>query len=513
VIEKRILVGSFGTPESWGPPVRVLNQPSDLTKLAFASSCNALDPRLQKFISDYVPDRAYLDLAITPLGAFEAWGSNSNGDAFERMWIEPEEREWGHKTFETNTKIFSHHRNKQPEKSFGHVALSVFEPSMQRIEIIARLDRAKAEQVGSGSIITDLDEGKMHPVSMGCRVSWDVCSSCGNRARNTREYCDCLKHRMNLIEPDGTLICALNPRPLFFDLSIVYVPAAKESAMLLKLASALETDPFKIASLKSSEEKIADLLKRMPVVYAKVVHPMYRREKSMPDGMLDHLCGCPLPETLSTAASLGMVLRPREFQRIYLSLTGRPELSQELHDRHEVFAPADSPRSMKLSPEDISPPLVRLLRGLLSERSLFQPFVSRRVLMVVRGDPTPPGEELTEKRGSALDGVSEAYARYLNGLGQWPDFMRGALRKNGEILDPFISASFSPLSKVASWGEALLPALGIVIPTYLLAAKWREDKMRGENSGLVQSFMGEHPTLSALGLLYGYHRLTRGGPR
>lgn len=72
--------------------------------------------------------------------------------------------------------------------------------------------------------------------SHNCRIKYDVCAICGNRAPTRKDYCDHLKYEMNRIYPDGKQACALNPSPVFFDSSWVIRPADRTGYMMKKIA-------------------------------------------------------------------------------------------------------------------------------------------------------------------------------------------------------------------------------------------------------------------------------------
>lgn len=69
-------------------------------------------------------------------------------------------------------------------------------------------------------------------VSHNCKVAYDVCSGCGKKSRNRREYCTektCkyggLSKNIGKTYEDGHILRAFNPEPSFFDISLVEVPA------------------------------------------------------------------------------------------------------------------------------------------------------------------------------------------------------------------------------------------------------------------------------------------------
>jgi len=84
-----------------------------------------------------------------------------------------------------------------------------------------------------------------------CHVAYDVCSVCGNRARNRAEYCHGVGeggscpgggafHKIGTILPDGRQLYVDNPHPKFFDISWVPRPAdriAYTTGLLTKAAS------------------------------------------------------------------------------------------------------------------------------------------------------------------------------------------------------------------------------------------------------------------------------------
>lgn len=66
------------------------------------------------------------------------------------------------------------------------------------------------------------------------------CSICGNKAKQTEDYCDDLKFNMNKILPDGRKVRAFNPNPIFFDISEVTRGADSTAFTLKKVAACYE---------------------------------------------------------------------------------------------------------------------------------------------------------------------------------------------------------------------------------------------------------------------------------
>lgn len=454
---------------------------------------------------------------------------NVNGDAFERRYLEPENPEWGHKSFETYANAFQHHQNKVSERGFGRVPVAVYEKLMQRVEGVFRIDRSKAERVGAGWVLQKIDEGLPVDLSMGAKVKYDICSICGQQSKSISAYCTHLKSQMAQILPDGRIVCAYNPWPRFFDLSFVLLRAAKEAAILQKVASSdaarsmtefldnyvpLDTPQAfeKAASSKVAKVKLAELEKRFPAVYYQIVRPLYQNEESLPKGLLERLSSYSFPEILSSTAASGIVLRPPEFQHLYLSRNGHPDLAGQLLHDGRVFDCGqhnglhNGGISYLLRDGDISMPVLRELADWIPRRSVLQPFVSRRIVITLESKPMPKVAALKTVRNPVLDEVAGEYAKYINGMASLPSFLKSAMLRQGDLFDMFAAADFNPMEKVSGFkSDTLIPAMALILPTYLLAAKWNADQRAGRDLSLLQRFVADHPILTSVGLLTGYH--------
>lgn len=183
------------------------------------------------------------------IGATEAYGMNRNGDGFRQQAC----RDY-HPTFVKYAKFFRDHKNKDAHKSYGRPVASAFNERMKRIELLVALNGSKEAADRHGGLVADkelekLARGDDLPISMACRVAFDVCSFCGNRAPTRAEYCmgideggmckaGGLKHRIgSLVDVDGVLhaLHADNPHPTFFDCSHVFRPADRIAYVLGQL--------------------------------------------------------------------------------------------------------------------------------------------------------------------------------------------------------------------------------------------------------------------------------------
>jgi hypothetical protein len=228
----------------------ILGNKGPMTKVA-----SSLSEEISNFIKNHKFDtEKYLYVLINALGAEEFYGPNKNGDSFPEYYdgkpnLIHDGKDHGYKTFETFAKLYKHHINKDPKKSYGDVLLSIYNPKMHRVELIVRMDRTKAPEE-----CAKVEKGEVLSTSMGTRVPYDVCSICGNKAKTRNQYCYHLKNMMNKILPSGEKVFAINPFPKFFDISMVFVPADVSSRVLKKIAS----------SKAAAEKKEATIEKEVP---------------------------------------------------------------------------------------------------------------------------------------------------------------------------------------------------------------------------------------------------------
>lgn len=220
------------------------NDRADLVKRAGAEFVSKMDNI--KFAKDEIP------VHLIAIGATEDYGPNRNGDGFTRDCCKQY-----HPTFKKFAKFYRDHANKNPAISFGVVKESAYHEPMRRIELVCALNGSKEAAERNGGLLADkemekLSAGKDIGVSMACTIGYDVCSSCGNKAKTRADYCDStengghckaggLKHNIGRVLEDGHILHADNPHPKFFDISHVFRPAdriAYVSGQLQKAASA-----------------------------------------------------------------------------------------------------------------------------------------------------------------------------------------------------------------------------------------------------------------------------------
>lgn len=316
------------------------------------------------YIKNVSPEPGKTHLLLLAMGAEETYGPNRNGDGFseypvpargkeatargERWWVAPgQELTQTYRTFETNpARAFRHHQNKDPEKASGYVKRAFWNPRMHRVELLTVIDNEK-----DAEWVDRVEQGEFPAVSMGCKIKYDVCSRCGNKAPSRAEYC---KHAlaMNQVNPDGTKNFVYNPDSDFFDISRVFRPADRIGYTLKKVADVggrlaadlgveadaatrkttaarklsemskvIRGEPIAVSTVSRGERDLAvrfrdyagDRLSKSPELPSRIVHAAALSP------------GVGLRGVVTTANLAGVVLKDAEFAEAAVSqLTGRP---------------------------------------------------------------------------------------------------------------------------------------------------------------------------------------------
>ena len=288
------------TKSSQGPAaIPLFNNQTDsyFEKVAAPS----LMPDVVKYIESLRPRADAQYVLLNAMGDGEHWSSNVNGDYFPEAALihKPDNwtgnplldkihaRDWpyGFPTF-YNAKPFMHHRNKDfaPHNHpvFGEVELALWNPRMHRVELVNRVDKDLCIRGGGTSLWDRLHSGECPDVSMGCKVPFDTCSICLDKAAyqkalatfdpkkhkypgaavlevhkalikatthgdvpghgirgvsiTRKDYCEHALKLMNRILPDGRKVYVINDWPNFFDISFVFIGADKTAKVMMKIA-------------------------------------------------------------------------------------------------------------------------------------------------------------------------------------------------------------------------------------------------------------------------------------
>ena len=200
-------------------------------------------PIFDGVFEEYPLQKGHTLLWVAPVAALEKFSCNVNGDSFSKKACQDY-----HHTFLTAHK-FMEHANDDPSKGTGRPVASAYNEKMARIEILVDIENDK-----NPLAMQKIANGEPIDTSMACRVDYDVCSICGNKAthregpmpdeNNPDElntpgagYCKHARYALSQFLDDGRRVYVDNPHPNFFDISEVKT-AAEVIARTMRLRKA-----------------------------------------------------------------------------------------------------------------------------------------------------------------------------------------------------------------------------------------------------------------------------------
>jgi hypothetical protein len=512
------------------------------SKLASVES--PLHPLVQEYICSIEPDDNSTWVLVNALGAGEWYGQNINGDFFPYKELVTHTDEWlglpvwdrqrrhtgsrqivtGYPSF-YDAGVYKHHVNKDIAKSFGDIMAAIWNEKMKRVELIIRkrveliirLDHERAKTWLASEIIQRILDGDFPDVSMGCKVPYDVCSICGNKAKTKEQYCIHINERRTNRDPrgDGQRPYMINIKPRFFDLSFVFIGADKTARVLKKIASAeMEKDArsigvgkmlskavpddykpyirkaikktfikdemkksavdetairallYKVASMNKEgrQLKLADIIKYVvPNKDAARVSKIMGGEPDLPEEAQDELARKGIDGAAEETARGGMVLKPHEFMRIALVGSGLKDLADKL--RGKTFSPSDDVE-LPMHPCPVhgsSGGPHEGLKRLFMDRSVTPPAIVKREVRIIMMSPKSQPGNKQEAKSPLLDKISAAY----NGYRLWLLANQSELGLNKEASAPSLEAGFGGRVIEEVTGDPELTE------AYLLAAHWQ----------------------------------------
>ena len=344
---------------------------------------------------------------IRAVGSSEIYSCNRNGD----WWFDDDLRtKYG--LFEKEAHLFRHHQNDDPAKAIGKILVADYNPATHIVDLLCETPAKNVE-----AELNRLRNGEKVATSIGAKVPWEQCSICRQKASSLEKRCSDLKNNIGNILPDGRLVCAFNPNPKFFDISLVTIGAGEESEWLceepyeirgksagVKVISSAElaswqglTDEVvdrrffsKTASTKST--KTSAIEKQIPGSIVGVLgkdtteagSQLANEAPKLGPADLVHMKGRPFPEVLSSLSAMGILLRPEEHAAVYLATRGKMTSAKKVL-KTQLLRPTESQvqkhgtiNRTVLNPAFIRLDLIKKLAYLLPERSAFSPFLETR---------------------------------------------------------------------------------------------------------------------------------------
>lgn len=331
-----------------------------------------------------------------------------------------------------------------------------------------------------------------------------------------KDYCEHAKDSMGRILSDGRKVFVYNDYPRFFDISFVFIGADKTAKAMMKLAdghklwsigsaelaeklgydeelqfafspptvgektASSSEEALKYAFLgKIAKDKQSEISKDIvPSQFAgKAVPLLTRSESDFPKATIDALGASPLEDALSTTSALGMVLRPREFQRVLLIQIGHRDMADDFDRRGVVFPKTQEKEEVPMGPSFFSPALAKMLFSLMGARSALGPSIEKRVTVALKG-PEEQEKRATSHTSGLLRKISAAYNGYRQNVmelvANTQELIASSGLPSGDDLYKFSTAPveevFTPLSVA-----------------YLQSAFWDETGVEEKTSGVEKA--------------------------
>lgn len=263
-------------------------------------------------------------------------------------------------------------------------------------------------------------------LSHNCRVPFDVCSYCGNKAPNRLKYCSHLKYDMTKIASNGVQIGAINLHPYFKDLSIVTFPADRIAGTNKLIKAASDKNAFLSGAALAEMYGLFD--ESLDMKYATVIDKLAEMQKKV-IGIAKKINIQPeeAPEDEKTIDEIRQEshgnLRPVIGIMIKKRIVLTPKLFGKLITGKSIDVPTSSLTSMledtpmidvdELQPSmDIRPPeLEKAVEKLVPRYSVEPEKVSRRTIVMIKKKGQPA--IVLEKSSFAHDEFLKIYKSYI----------------------------------------------------------------------------------------------------
>lgn len=208
------------------------------------------------------------------IGATEKYGSNRNGDGFDietcikraHTFESSPLSDWPNNSYSDNgARYYQHHKNRDPDTSYGFVKAASYNAKMGRIELFILANGTKAAAKRNGGLVlpdSTLEKLARHEFiagSMSCHLPFDRCVICNHKAASPKDYCDensCVdevgnhglgcKAGLTKLLKNGRQQFVENPNCTFFDFSEVGRPADRTAygGVANYLTKVAEHDPI-----------------------------------------------------------------------------------------------------------------------------------------------------------------------------------------------------------------------------------------------------------------------------
>ena len=216
-------------------------------------------------------------------------------------------------------------------------------------------------------------------------------------------------------------------------------------------------------------------------------------------------------EALSTPAMMGMLLKPREFQRITIIHMGNKPLADELDRHNMVFGPTDGAESPgEMGSDRMSEVLKKILLPFMEDKSFLEPVAKRRMvkIIIMGGSRGPEEGEKIASSDRFLLKISAAYNGYLQQLAHCLHDIPNVINSDTELWNKVHGQGLGDgFYKTSAEVAPVLGAMGAAeILSALAEHSRKESDRKGDSVGFLTDLIAEHPhilaALAGLGILH-----------
>jgi hypothetical protein len=203
----------------------------------------------------------------------------------------------------------------------------------------------------------------------------------------------------------------------------------------------------------ATQSKLSEIVKRVPAgrFATKTVPSVASAEPDLDDDVLSEMAGHPLPSALHSATSAGLVLKPREFQRLVLIRMGEEDFADDLDEAGEVFRPVHRFDDRGSEDLEVIARIVNLLLPYLPARSAFHPHLGLRAMRTVKKalpTPTPVEHPVLDKLSAAYNGYRRSV---LTKLSQAREEVLGDSKLRSAVLGEGLVSMFTKTASADSF--------------------------------------------------------------
>ena len=205
----------------------------------------------------------------------------------------------------------------------------------------------------------------------------------------------------------------------------------------------------------ASHRKLSEITKSIPAgpFTERTLPKLESAEKDIPNPMIDKMVEKGLGPALSTAGMLGLILKPKEFQRLLLIQIGEKDLAEKLDSEGKVFSPStEIDESIPIDKDMMDEDLKEMLKTLVEDRSIAAPSLRRRTIRITISNSPKAKTEVNEP---VMKKIAAAYNGYRSNLIKKANQIENSLVSDSQLLSnifgkSMVEAFASGIGKTAS---------------------------------------------------------------